>query len=161
MPRTWLSEHRRSRDLGSHEKDDSYSARGGDAVYHARSNHGRHDEDGTGDVDRPVSCDFCPDVVERSPGLTHVSRGGESAMTESAAGKERSSARSGRMRRRPPARILVGGVLVLLAFVFIIENRDPAAIRAIIPIVVMPLWAALTGMFVAGIIVGAVWRRRR
>jgi uncharacterized integral membrane protein len=65
------------------------------------------------------------------------------------------------MRRRPPARILVGGVLVLLAFVFIIENRDPAAIRVIIPIVVMPLWAALTGMFVAGIIVGSVWRRRR
>ncbi|WP_346280812.1 DUF1049 domain-containing protein [Pseudonocardia sp.] len=55
----------------------------------------------------------------------------------------------------------MGGVLVLLVFVFIIENRDPAAIRVIIPIVVMPLWAALTGMFVAGIIVGSVWRRRR
>jgi uncharacterized integral membrane protein len=65
------------------------------------------------------------------------------------------------MRRRPPARVLVGGVLVLLAFVFIIENREPAAIRVIIPIVVMPLWAALAGMFVVGVIVGAVWRRRR
>jgi uncharacterized integral membrane protein len=65
------------------------------------------------------------------------------------------------MRRRPPARVLVGGVLVLLAFVFIIENREPAAIRVIIPIVVMPLWATLAGMFVVGVIVGAVWRRRR
>ncbi|MCU1665739.1 MAG: hypothetical protein QOI36_4547 [Pseudonocardiales bacterium] len=82
-------------------------------------------------------------------------------MTDSAAGKQRSSTRSGRMRRRPPARVLVGGVLVLLAFVFIIENREPAAIRVIIPIVVMPLWAALAGMFVVGVIVGAVWRRRR
>jgi uncharacterized integral membrane protein len=82
-------------------------------------------------------------------------------MTDSAAGKQRSSTRSGRMRRRPPARVLVGGVLVLLAFVFIIENREPAAIRVIIPIVVMPLWAALAGMFVVGVIVGAVWGRRR
>ena len=82
-------------------------------------------------------------------------------MTDSAAGKQRSSTRSGRMPRRPPARVLVGGVLVLLAFVFIIENREPAAIRVIIPIVVMPLWAALAGMFVVGVIVGAVWRRRR
>lgn len=77
-------------------------------------------------------------------------------MTDSAAGKQKSSA-----RRRPPVRVIIGAVLVLLAFVFIIENREPAAIRVIIPIVVMPLWAALASMFIVGVIVGAVWRRRR
>ncbi|NMH76903.1 DUF1049 domain-containing protein [Pseudonocardia xinjiangensis] len=55
---------------------------------------------------------------------------------------------------------MIGAVLLLLTFVFIIENREPAAIRVIIPIVVMPLWAALTAMFLVGLIVGLVWRRR-
>jgi uncharacterized integral membrane protein len=64
-------------------------------------------------------------------------------------------------RRRPSTRVIVGAVLVVLAFIFIIENREPAAIRAIIPIVVMPLWAALTAMFVVGFTVGALWRKRR
>jgi uncharacterized integral membrane protein len=79
-------------------------------------------------------------------------------MSDTGAGK---GVRSTRARRRPPTRVIVGAVLVLLAFIFIIENRDPAAIRVIIPIVVMPLWAALAGMFVVGVAVGAMWRRRR
>ncbi|WP_433294672.1 DUF1049 domain-containing protein [Pseudonocardia sp. CA-142604] len=64
-------------------------------------------------------------------------------------------------RRRPSTRVIVAVVLVVLAFIFIIENREPAAIRVIIPIVIMPLWAALTGMFVVGLAVGALWRKRR
>jgi uncharacterized integral membrane protein len=77
-------------------------------------------------------------------------------MSDTGAGKTVRSS-----RRRPSTRVIVGAVLVLLAFIFIIENRDPAAIRVIVPIVVMPLWAALAGMFVVGLAVGALWRRRR
>ncbi|HEY4421302.1 MAG TPA: DUF1049 domain-containing protein [Pseudonocardia sp.] len=64
-------------------------------------------------------------------------------------------------RRRPSTRVIVGAVLVVLAFIFIIENREPATIRVIIPLVVMPLWAALASMFVVGFAVGALWFRRR
>lgn len=77
-------------------------------------------------------------------------------MSDTGAGKTVRSS-----RRRPSTRLIIGAVLVVLAFVFIIENREPAAIRVIIPIVVMPLWAALTSMFVVGLAVGALWRRRR
>jgi uncharacterized integral membrane protein len=77
-------------------------------------------------------------------------------MSDTGAGKTVRSS-----RRRPSTRVIVGAVLVLLAFIFIIENREPAAIRVIIPIVVMPLWAALAAMFVVGFAVGALWRRRR
>ena len=62
-------------------------------------------------------------------------------MTDSAAGKQRSSTRSGRMRRRPPARVLVGGVLVLLAFVFIIEAPSHDEADRIVRD--MPAWGLL------------------
>lgn len=71
------------------------------------------------------------------------------------------SASTGRTGRRPPTRVIVGAVLVIIAFIFIIENRQPAEIRVIIPVVVMPLWAALTAMFIIGLAVGAIWRGRR
>ena len=64
-------------------------------------------------------------------------------------------------QRRPSTRVIVGAVLVVLAFIFIIENREPTVIRVIIPLVTMPLWAALAGMFVVGLAVGALLRRRR
>jgi uncharacterized integral membrane protein len=81
-------------------------------------------------------------------------------MTDPAAHGKAASKRTDQKRRWPSARVLIGAVLLLLTFVFIIENREPAAIRVIIPIVVMPLWAALTAMFLVGLIVGLVWRRR-
>ena len=62
--------------------------------------------------------------------------------------------------RRVPPRMWVAIVLVVLAVIFIAENRDPAAIRLIIPVVVMPLWAALAVLFVAGVLVGLGLRRR-
>lgn len=59
-------------------------------------------------------------------------------------------------------RLIVGGILFALAVVFIVENRQTVAIRVIIPVVEMPLWAALTGIFVVGLLVGFfVGRRRR
>jgi uncharacterized integral membrane protein len=58
-------------------------------------------------------------------------------------------------------RLVTGAVLLVLAVVFIIENRQPASIRVIVPAVVMPLWAALTGLFLVGFLVGWFVRRRR
>lgn len=62
--------------------------------------------------------------------------------------------------RRPPARVVAGVALVVLAVVFILQNRQPTSIRVILPVVTMPLWAALTGMLVVGTGIGLVISRR-
>lgn len=59
------------------------------------------------------------------------------------------------------SRWAVGVLVAVLAIVFIVENRDPAAIRLLIPVVVMPQWAALTIAVVLGVVIGALLRRRR
>ncbi|MFE2020450.1 DUF1049 domain-containing protein [Streptomyces sp. NPDC059499] len=59
-----------------------------------------------------------------------------------------------------PARIAVT-VLAILAIVFICVNTDEVTIRVIIPKVTMPLWAALLGMFVAGLLCGGYVMYRR
>ncbi|AWL41673.1 MULTISPECIES: LapA family protein [Streptomyces] len=61
-----------------------------------------------------------------------------------------------------PARIAVT-VLAVLAIVFICVNTEDVTIRVIVPKVTMPLWAALLGMFVVGLLCGgyALHRRRR
>ncbi|MFJ8923634.1 Protein of unknown function (DUF1049) [Streptomyces sp. LamerLS-316] len=59
-----------------------------------------------------------------------------------------------------PARIAVT-VLAVLAIVFICVNTAEVTIRVIIPKVTMPLWAALLGVFVAGVLCGAYLFRRR
>ncbi|GGZ15979.1 lipopolysaccharide assembly protein LapA domain-containing protein [Streptomyces nitrosporeus] len=61
-----------------------------------------------------------------------------------------------------PARIAVT-VLAVLVIVFICVNTQDVTIRVIVPQVTMPLWAALLGVFLAGILCGAfaVYRRRR
>lgn len=58
-------------------------------------------------------------------------------------------------------RWIVGGVLLVLAVIFILENRDPVGIRLLIPLVVMPQWAALTLTLVIGFVVGMLVSRRR
>jgi uncharacterized integral membrane protein len=63
--------------------------------------------------------------------------------------------------RRVSPRMWGALVLVVLAVVFIVENRDPTPIRLIVPVVVMPLWAALAGLFVVGVLVGYGLSRRR
>ncbi|MGF1425587.1 DUF1049 domain-containing protein [Kitasatospora sp. LaBMicrA B282] len=61
------------------------------------------------------------------------------------------------------SRWFVPGVLVALAVVFIAENRGSVRIRVIVPLVTMPLWAALLGVWLVGVVTGLFvsYRRRR
>lgn len=52
-------------------------------------------------------------------------------------------------------------LLAVLAVVFIVENREPAAIRLLVPVVVMPQWTALAITLVVGVLIGVLSRRRR
>lgn len=74
--------------------------------------------------------------------------------------KDASSGRRGATGAFAPGRIAVTA-LAVLAIVFICVNTDEVTIRVIIPKVTMPLWAALLGMFVAGLLCGAYAIRRR
>ncbi|MCM2410584.1 MULTISPECIES: LapA family protein [unclassified Streptomyces] len=59
-----------------------------------------------------------------------------------------------------PARILVL-VIAILSIVFIAENTGDVTVRVLIPLVTMPLYAALIAMFAAGMACGAYVFRRR
>ena len=52
-------------------------------------------------------------------------------------------------------------VLLALAVVFVVENRDLTEIRLLIPVVLMPLWAALAITLVIGLAVGWIVGRQR
>ncbi|MFD0318284.1 LapA family protein [Streptomyces flavalbus] len=52
-------------------------------------------------------------------------------------------------------------VLALLALVFIFENTQTTDIRLLVPVVSMPLWAALLAMWLIGVLCGAYFVRRR
>jgi uncharacterized integral membrane protein len=58
-------------------------------------------------------------------------------------------------------RRVIAAVLIVLAIVFIVENREKVDIRLIVPLLSLPLWTALTGMFVIGGIAGWLLSRRR
>lgn len=64
-------------------------------------------------------------------------------------------------RHKVTPRQVIAGVLIVLAVIFIVENREPVEIRLIVPVTSMPLWAALTGLFVVGCVVGWLVARRR
>jgi uncharacterized integral membrane protein len=70
----------------------------------------------------------------------------------------RSSAKS---TNRWSPRTILAAVLLVLAVVFVVENRDLTQIRLLIPVVLMPLWAALAITLVIGLVVGVVLGRRR
>jgi uncharacterized integral membrane protein len=59
------------------------------------------------------------------------------------------------------SRWTLGLVVLVLALVFILENRQPVSIRLWIPVVIMPQWAALTLVLVLGGVTGALLSRRR
>ncbi|MEU3250749.1 LapA family protein [Streptomyces sp. NPDC006997] len=52
-------------------------------------------------------------------------------------------------------------VLALLALVFVFENTQTTEIRLLVPVVSMPLWAALLAMWLVGALCGAYFVRRR
>ena len=58
-------------------------------------------------------------------------------------------------------RRVVALVLLALAVVFVVENRDLTEIRLLIPVVLMPLWAALAITLVIGLAVGWIVGRQR
>ena len=58
-------------------------------------------------------------------------------------------------------RWVVAGALLVIALVFILENRQLTEIRLLIPVVFMPLWAALTGTLLVGIVIGVLLDRQR
>jgi uncharacterized integral membrane protein len=69
--------------------------------------------------------------------------------------------RSPQARTRWNSRWVVALVLLAVAVVFILENRQLTEIRLLIPVVLMPLWAALTGTLLIGLVVGVLLDRQR
>jgi uncharacterized integral membrane protein len=59
------------------------------------------------------------------------------------------------------SRWVIGAALLVLAVVFILENRQIVSIRLLIPVVMMPQWAALTLTLVLGLVIGLLVARRR
>ena len=47
-------------------------------------------------------------------------------------------------------------MLLVTALVFIVENRQLTEIRLLIPVVFMPLWAALAGTLLVGLAIGVL-----
>ncbi|MEU9733476.1 LapA family protein [Streptomyces sp. NPDC048002] len=67
---------------------------------------------------------------------------------------------SGKNPAFTPARIAVL-VLAVLTLIFIFENTAETEIRLLIPVVTIPLWAALLGCTLIGALCGAYFMRRR
>lgn len=55
----------------------------------------------------------------------------------------------------------VGMVLLVLAVIFILENRRSTTIRFLIPELTAPLWVALLGSVLVGVVAGALLARDR
>lgn len=71
-----------------------------------------------------------------------------------------SPAKGGRVRRFA-LRYWVALILVVLAAIFIAQNRDRANIHILWITVAAPIWFIFTGLLVVGILVGLLLRRRR
>ncbi len=63
--------------------------------------------------------------------------------------------------RRLPLRFWVALVLVVLAGIFVAQNRDRKPVHVLWITVESPMWLILTVMFVAGLLVGLLLRLRR
>jgi uncharacterized integral membrane protein len=66
-----------------------------------------------------------------------------------------------RTRRRLAPRMVTGLALGVLAVVFVVENMQRVDVRILVPVVTMPLWAALTAVLFVGIVVGLLFTRTR
>jgi uncharacterized integral membrane protein len=59
-----------------------------------------------------------------------------------------------------PARVWVALVLLVLAIVFILQNRQDAAIQLFMIVVTAPLWITLVVCTAIGMLIGALMSRR-
>jgi putative membrane protein len=59
-----------------------------------------------------------------------------------------------------PPRVWLALVLVVLALVFILQNRQDAAIQLFMIVVTAPLWITLVVCTAIGILIGALMSRR-
>jgi uncharacterized integral membrane protein len=64
-------------------------------------------------------------------------------------------------RSRWNSRWVVAAVLLAIAVVFVVENRQLTEIRLLVPVVLMPLWAALAGTLLIGLVIGVLLDRQR
>ncbi|MEU9054344.1 DUF1049 domain-containing protein [Streptomyces sp. NPDC048384] len=78
----------------------------------------------------------------------------------SESGRKVDGRRAGVRGAMTPTRVAVL-VLVVLALIFIFENTGETEIRLLIPLVTMPLWAALLAVGIIGALFGAYCMRRR
>lgn len=76
--------------------------------------------------------------------------------------RKRSATPTSSSRSRLSPRLVTALVLTVLAVVFVFQNNQMTAIRVLIPVVIMPLWAALAGMLIVGAAIGyaVTWRQR-
>ncbi len=58
------------------------------------------------------------------------------------------------------ARQIAGGVLLLVAVVFVLQNRRSTTVRFLIPEVTAPLWVALLVSVLLGILAGGLLARK-
>lgn len=75
------------------------------------------------------------------------------------AGRRAAASGPTRAARMTP-RTITALVLLVLAVVFVLENRELTEIRLLIPIVLMPLWAALALALAIGLVAGLLLGRR-
>jgi uncharacterized integral membrane protein len=59
-----------------------------------------------------------------------------------------------------PTKLIIPGLLTVIAIVFIAQNRDKVQISLIFATVTMSLWLTLTIIFVVGLLVGLLVARR-
>ncbi|WP_017624821.1 hypothetical protein [Nocardiopsis chromatogenes] len=57
-----------------------------------------------------------------------------------------------------PPRVWVALALLVLAVLFVLQNRDTTQIQVLFVSVAAPLWATLTGAVVVGVVVGFLLR---
>lgn len=76
--------------------------------------------------------------------------------------RKRPATPTGSSRSRLTPRLITALVLTVLALIFVFQNNQMTAIRVLVPVVIMPLWAALAGMLIVGAAIGyaVTWRQR-
>lgn len=61
--------------------------------------------------------------------------------------------------KKIPVKLIVGLVLIAIALVFLLQNRQTVDIRVFTTTISGPLWAALTGVLVLGLLAGFLLAR--